>query len=294
MAMTPAAEVDIDTDLVVSLLADQHPDLAGKPVRLVANGWDNALFRLGEDLVVRLPRREAAAHLVENEARWLPVVSRLIPIPTPVPVRSGVASWRYPWSWTVSPWIDGTSALGLSPAERAPLARPLGETLAALHKPAPADAPLNPVRGVDVRSRDAAVRGRLTASASPAARGLEALWAELVDARPWSREPVWVHGDPHPGNVLVRGGHLAALIDFGDVCAGDPATDLAAGWLFFDAEARAEFRAAADARGGYEAADWVRARAWALIMGTAFDAHSDDDPAMAVLAAHTLTQVASD
>jgi aminoglycoside phosphotransferase (APT) family kinase protein len=292
MAMTPAAELDIDSSLVAALLGDQHPDLADEPLRLVANGWDNALFRLGDDLLVRLPRREAAAVLVENEAAWLAGLQPLVPVAIPVPIRTGTPSWRYPWSWTVSPWIEGRSTLGLSPAERGPLAAPLGDALAALHAPAPADAPQNPVRGVDLRSRDATVRGRLTASASPAARGLEALWAELVDARPWSREPVWIHGDPHPGNVLVRDGRLAALIDFGDVCAGDPATDLAAGWLFFEADDRAVFRAAADARRGYEPADWVRARAWALILGTAFDAHSDDDPAMSALAAHTLTQVA--
>lgn len=293
MAMTPAAELDIGATLVASMLADQHPDLADRPLRLVANGWDNTLFRLGDDLVVRLPRREAAAHLIDNEATWLPSVSALVPVPVPVPVRSGAPSWRFPWSWTIFPWLDGRSALHLSVAERAPLAAALGDALSSLHAVAPPDAPHNPVRGVDLRSRDSAVRGRLTASASPTVRGLEALWSELVDARPWSREPVWVHGDPHPGNVLVRDGRLSALIDFGDLCAGDPATDLAAGWLFFDAEARADFRAAADARGRYEAADWVRARAWALIMGSAIDAHSDDDPAMAALAAHTLGQVAA-
>jgi aminoglycoside phosphotransferase (APT) family kinase protein len=292
MATTPSAEFDIDSSLVAALLADQHPDLADEPLRLVANGWDNALFRRGDDLLVRLPRREAAAELVENEAAWLSTLQPLVPVPIPVPVRTGTPSWPYPWSWTISPWIDGLSALGLSAGERGPLAGPLGDALAALHAPAPADAPQNPVRGVDLRSRDAAVRGRLTTSASPAARGLESLWAELVDARPWSGEPVWIHGDPHPGNVLVRDGRLAALIDFGDVCAGDPATDLAAGWLFFHPEDRAAFRAAADARRDYDAADWVRARAWALIMGSAIDAHSDDDPAMAALAAHTLTQVA--
>lgn len=292
MATTPTAELDVDESLVASLLSDQHPDLAGRPLRLVANGWDNTLFRLGDDLLVRLPRRAAAAELVEHEATWLPVLSALVPVPVPVPVRTGTPSWRYPWSWTISRWIDGESALPLSAAQRAPLARPLAEALTALHVPAPADAPHNPVRGVDLRSRDAAVRGRLTASASPAAGGLEALWSDLVDARPWSREPVWVHGDPHPGNVLVRDGRLAALIDFGDVCAGDPATDLAAGWLFFEADAREEFRRAADERGGYDASDWARARAWALVLGTAFDAHSDDDPAMAALAAHALAQVA--
>ena len=292
MAMTPAAEVDIDESLVESLLSDQHPDLVGGEVRLLSNGWDNALFRLGEDLVVRLPRRQAAAQLVEHEAQWLPIVSDLLPIATPVPVRTGRPSWRYPWSWTVSPWIEGGSALGLSPSERGPLARPLAGALAALHVTAPSGAPHNPVRAVDLRSRDAAVRGRLTASASPASPALESLWSELVDARAWTREPVWVHGDPHPGNVLVRDGRLAALIDFGDLSAGDPATDLAAAWLFFEPDARDDFRDAADAAGRYDAADWVRARAWALVLGSALAAHSDDDPAMAALAAHTLTQVA--
>ena len=294
MARTPPAEVDIDADLVTALVADEHPDLADRPVRLLANGWDNALYRLGDDLLVRLPRRAAAAALVENEARWLARVAPLLPVATPAPVRVSAPSWRFPYTWTIVPWIEGDSALGFSAADRSPLASELGTLLAGLHETAPPEAPQNPVRGVDLRLRDVAVRGRLTASASPAAPALEELWTHLVDSKPWRAEPVWLHGDPHPGNVIVRDGRIAALIDFGDMCAGDPATDLAAGWLFFDRDARAEFRAAADGVRAYDDADWARARGWALVLATAFDAHSDDDPAMAALAAHALTQVAVD
>lgn len=291
MARTPEADVAVDDRLVTELLTEQFPDLARLPLRLVANGWDNTLYRLGDDLVVRLPRREASAVLIDHESRWLPELAPLLPVAAPVPVLTGRPTWRYPWSWSVAAWIDGRPAITLSAEQRAPLARPLAEALCALHVPAPADAPHNPVRGVDLRLRDVAVRGRLTSSPSPAAPALEALWTELVDTVPWRREPVWIHGDAHPGNVLVDAGRLVALIDFGDLCAGDPATDLAAGWLFFDAPARTAFRDAADAVGGYDAADWRRARAWALVLATAFDQHSDDDRDMARLAAHTLTQV---
>lgn len=311
MARTPDADVLVDDRLVADLVGEQFPEFADRPLRLQAAGWDNTLYRLGDDLVVRLPRREASAVLIDHEARWLPELAPLLPTAAPVPLRTGRPTWRYPWSWTIAPWIDGRPAIGLSAAERAPIARSLAEALCALHVPAPAEAPHNPVRGVDLRLRDVAVRGRLTSSPSPAAPALEVLWSELVDTVPWRREPVWIHGDAHPGNVLVDdagvtrpdgvgvsvgvgvgvGAALVALIDFGDVCAGDPATDLAAGWLFFDADARAEFRATADAIGGYESADWQRARAWALVLATAFDAHSDDDRDMAALAAHTLTQV---
>ncbi|KQV07116.1 aminoglycoside phosphotransferase family protein [Leifsonia sp. Root112D2] len=295
----PAAELDVHAALVARLVDEQHPDLADK-VTLVANGWDNALFRLGESLSVRLPRREAAAELVLNEQRWLPVLAPQLPRPTPVPVRAGVSTDYYPWAWSITPWFEATAAAELDAAARAPVAAELAEFLVALHTEAPADAPYNPVRGVPLVSRTHAVHDRLAGGSIEHADEIAALWGRLVETPAWSRPPLWLHGDPHPANILLttdasgRPTRLAAVIDFGDVTAGDPATDLAAAWLVFDAEARAAFRSRTDALAAVDDDTWLRARGWALNMGTAIAAFSDDNPRLAAIGAHALEQVLLD
>jgi len=114
----PAAEIDIGDDLVRRLLAEQHPDLAALPLTLVANGWDNAIFRLGGDLAVRLPRRELGADLVVNEQRWLPQLAPRLPLPVPVPLRIGLPNGDYPWNWTVVAWHDGDVAADVAAGGR--------------------------------------------------------------------------------------------------------------------------------------------------------------------------------
>lgn len=111
---TPAAEIDIDADLVDRLVRAQHPDLAG-PLTLVANGWDNVIYRLGSDLSVRLPRREVAVELIVNEQRWLPVLAGYVEVALPVPVRAGVAGEGYPWPWTIAPWFEGRTVAAVPP-----------------------------------------------------------------------------------------------------------------------------------------------------------------------------------
>jgi aminoglycoside phosphotransferase (APT) family kinase protein len=305
---TPAADIHADEALVRALLSDQHPDLLeGRDrVRLVANGWDNRIFRLGDDLAVRLPRRDVAARLVEHEQRWLPFLAPGLPAAVPAPVRAGVPSGRFRWSWSVVRWFEGMDGADATASERTSLAVPLARFVAALHVPAPRtptgalhpDVPLNPVRGVPLASRDRAVRerfrelGRLWDITA-----LGRLWDEALDAPCWAGAPIWLHGDLHPANLLMdsRGG-LAAVLDFGDLTAGDPATDLATAWLTFGPEARAVFRAmVADGSdpeaGAADAATWVRARGWALNMGTALATASDDDPRMHALGTHVLTQL---
>ena len=98
---TPAAEVDIDAALVRGLLAAQRPDLADLPVRVVANGWDNAIARVGDEWMARLPRRAASAGLLAHEQRWLPELAPLLPLPVPVPEFVGAPSDDYPWTWSV-------------------------------------------------------------------------------------------------------------------------------------------------------------------------------------------------
>jgi aminoglycoside phosphotransferase (APT) family kinase protein len=276
----PAAEVDIDDELVRSLLAHQAPALSSLPLRLLANGWDNVLFHLGDELVVRLPRREAAAVLVEHEQRWLPDLAARLPLPIPTPVHSGRPGDGYPWRWSVVPWFEGASALEQPPRDLSATATTLGRFLRALHTPAPVDAPPNPFRGVPLIERSSRVDDALVALADTIdAEGARGLWSRLVDTPPWSGEPVWLHGDLHPGNVVVRDGALAAVVDWGDITSGDPATDLAVGMLFTP-DTRLVFRAAA---GHVDDATWSRARAWAVALGLAYLANSADNPSFAGL-----------
>lgn len=201
MPVTPPAEVDLSEDLVRVLLAEQHPDLADRPVRLVAHGWDNATFHLGDDLAVRLPRRESAARLVEHEQRWLGVLAALCPVPAPV--RTGRASATFGWAWSVVPWFDGLPVADRPVAERTAWASILADALAALHVPAPADAPVNPVRGGALAGRATALRERLDAGhldgIVPDARArADALWRDALAAPAWPGVPLWLHGDDDP------------------------------------------------------------------------------------------------
>ena len=107
---TPAPEIDLDVDLVQSLLREQHPDLVDQELVLFDTGWDNFTFRLGEELALRFPRREAAAQLILNEQRWLPELATHLPIPIPTPLRVGLPSAEYPWHWSVLPWLPGQAA----------------------------------------------------------------------------------------------------------------------------------------------------------------------------------------
>src|SRR5690606_7124066 len=294
MPATPPAEVAVDEHLVRSLLQDQHPDLADLPLQRMSSGWDNTVWRLGTDLAVRLPRRAVAARLVEHEQRWLPELAVLVApvsdVLLPVPVRVGEPTARYPWRWSVVPWVPGRSA-GTVPAEaRRSLADPLARFLRAVHVAAPPHAPANPVRGVPLRDRDATGRQRLAGGTVPRAEEAAALWADLVATPPWAGPPTWLHGDLHPHNLVVsQDGVLAAVVDFGDLTAGDPATDLATAWLTFDAAGRARFRAALAGR--YDDATWRRARGWALSMATAMVTMSDDEPVVRAIGHHALAEV---
>jgi len=272
----PAAEVDVDEELVQALLAAQHPDLAGLPLRLLANGWDNVSYRLGTDLVVRLPRREVAAVLLEHEQRWLPVLAPRLPLPIPAPVRIGRPQGTYPWSWSVVPWLVGESAAVTPLRDPTATAAVLGGFLRALHQPAPGDAPRNPWRGVALAERAPSVYERAKLLAQQVDT-IVALWEGVVRTPPWPGPAVWLHGDLHPGNILVRNGCVSAVLDFGDLTSGDPATDLSVAWMLLPPSARAAFRASSrEASNAIDDDTWMRARGWALALGLVFLAARDD------------------
>lgn len=259
-------EVEIDEALVRALLHEQHPDLSGLALVRHADGWDNLLWRLGDDLLVRLPRRAPAATLTAHEHRWLPELGPRLPLPVPVPVRTGVPGSGFPWSWSVVPWLVGEPAT-VAPVNAAVAARQLGGFLRALHVPAPADAPYNTYRSVPLAARATDLEARLTHVA------WRRVWEDALAADPQSGPPLWVHGDLHPANVLVAGGALAGVIDFGDVCAGDPAVDLAAMWMLLAPTAHDRFAAA---YGPIDDHLRRRARGWAVVFGTLLVAIGSD------------------
>jgi aminoglycoside phosphotransferase (APT) family kinase protein len=289
MANMPSAEVDIDIALVARLLASQFPELTSLPLHSTTGGWDNAVIRLGPHLAVRLPRRAAAVPLAEHEHRWLPAIALRISTPIPAPVHIGRRSELFPWPWSVVPWIAGRSAATVPATERAGMATDLALFIGQMHVPAPPNAPRNPVRGVPLMDRDTAVRERIGVVAQAAE--LHLLWSRLRDTAPWAGPPVWLHGDLHPANLLIRGGRLSGIVDFGDLTAGDPATDLAVAWLAFDANGREKFWSGLPVRYRSDAALRDRAHGWALVMATALAAHSDDNPGMAALGAHAIGEV---
>ena len=282
----PAADVVVDAPLVQALLQEQHPDLAHLVAVKVAEGWDNAIFRLGDGLAVRLPRRAASAQLIEHEQRWLPHLSSRLPVPVSVPLRVGLPGRMFGWAWSVVRWLPGESLLHGASLDPVTTGAMLERFLGALHQPAPVDAPRNPWRGVPLDARTAALQAHLERldGAVDRAAVLD-VWDRALSAPPWPGPPLWLHGDLHPGNLLVSDCRLAGVIDFGDLTSGDPATDLAVRWML-PRSMRGRF--AAWAAGDTPEALRLRARGWALALGLAYLAHSRGDVAMATLGQSTI------
>jgi aminoglycoside phosphotransferase (APT) family kinase protein len=238
----PRAEVATDAAVVGRLLADQHPDLADLRLHRCDAGWDNVMWRLGDELAVRIPRRAAAAPLIGREQRWLPELAPTLPLQVPVPVRIGHPSGTYPWSWSVVPWLDGESGDRATVTDGAVTAERLGSFLRVLHRAAPDDAPFNEWRSGPVASRTDTFEERMAKLAGQVdSRALRRVWRAALESAPHTGPPKWVHGDLHPANILIRDGAVGAVIDFGDLCAGDPAVDLGGAWMLLPPDARPRF-----------------------------------------------------
>jgi aminoglycoside phosphotransferase (APT) family kinase protein len=289
---TPVSEFKIDSALVYSLLSDQHPDLTHLPIRLVDAGWDNAMFRLGDQLSVRLPRRKAAATLIENEQTWLPLLADRLPIPVPTPYRLGKPALDYPWCWSVLPWLPGTSADRDEP--HANQARRFASFLRSLHVPAPLDAPKNAVRGVPLHLRATSVEERmqrLEMKTNSISQKIRNTWNVALNA-PVDVEAKWLHGDLHARNILVESGAIAGIIDWGDMTSGDIATDLASIWMLFDDR---NAREQAISEYAVSEATLQRALGWAILFGVVLlDTGLVDHPRHAAMGERTLRRVSED
>ena len=287
-------EVDSDALLVRRLLAAQFPQWAELSIDSVHSaGTDNALYRLGDDKIVRLPRIQAAAGQVCKEHQWLPRLAPFLTLPIPVPLAKGIPGESYPWHWSVYRWLEGESAAIERIANLCQAAMELAQFIAALQRIDPAGGPPpgvhNSFRGVPLATRDtvtrtaiSALRGTLDVAAATSA------WDAALQASAWNDAPVWIHGDLQPGNLLAQHGRLSAVIDFGCLGIGDPACDLIVAWNLLSAESRDVFRTALQV----DNATWARGRGWALSVGLiALPYYQTTNPILARISRYAIDEV---
>jgi aminoglycoside phosphotransferase (APT) family kinase protein len=288
----PAAEVRIDVALVRRLVAVQFPQWASLAVEPVESaGWDNTIFRLGSGLAVRLPRRRVSAEHVSKEHQWLPVLAPHLPLAVPFPLGHGVPGEGYPWHWTVCPWQTGELAALTRVADMGRAATSLARFITALQAIDPAGGSVHEFRGVSLAAHDHNTR----ASAAVLQHSFDVgpvlgVWDAVLAAPAWAGQPVWMHGDLHPANLLVERGELSAVIDFGLLGVGDPACDLMVAWTYLSDDSRDVFRNAL----AVDDATWSRGRGWALQFGLRAAAYSAGNPVLGDIGRYTLAEVLAD
>ena len=289
--------MEIDEQLARRLVDGQFPQWARLPIRRVEHdGWDNRTFRLGDRMTVRMPSGPWYALQVEKEQRWLPRLAPELPLPIPVPLARGEPGEGYPYPWSVYRWLDGDIAMHAEIADLTGFATAVGGFLAALQRIDAADGPApgehNFFRG-----------GPLTTYADETVEAVAALgdevdgdaamrvWEDALAAR-WDGDPVWFHGDVATGNLLLRDGRLAGVIDFGTSGVGDPSCDVVIAWTLFEGASRDAFRAAL----GVDDATWSRGRGWAIWKALiTLVGHLDaGDTASAALARRDIDRVIAD
>jgi aminoglycoside phosphotransferase (APT) family kinase protein len=290
-------EVETDAGLVRRLLIAQFPHWAELPIDQVPHpGTDHAIYRLGENMSVRLPRIGWATGQVDKDFEWLPRLAPHLPLSIPVPLAKGEPGEGFPWHWSVSPWLEGRAWTDDGVGDLSEAAIELAGFILALQRIDSSGGPLagehNFFRGVPLADRDAAFRQAVPAWGGIVdTRVMLAAWDEALRAPVWDRPAVWVHGDlSRPGNLLVANGHLSAVIDFGCLGVGDPACDVRAAWSLFSGESREAFRAAL----AVDAATWMRARGWALTSAGALPYYRDTNPLIVAEARHAIEEVVAD
>jgi len=258
-------ELEIDEALVRRLLADQLRELADLPLRRVEpSGTVNAIFRLGDELSVRLPRRQGPTKPGSREFEWLPKLAPLLAVDVPTPVAQGRPSDDYPWFWEIHRWVEGETA-PVTEIDAIQAARDLASLVGAMQRIDPAGAPPGP--GIPLAERDQKVRYWLARfDGDPA---VTAVWERALAASPWRGPPVWHHGDLDMRNWLVRDGRISGVIDWGQMGVGDPACDVMVAWKLHSPAARDAFRAALPT----DDATWVRAKGWVLAQAVAILAY---------------------
>jgi aminoglycoside phosphotransferase (APT) family kinase protein len=286
-----ADEVETDADLVRALLRSQHPQWADLPIeRVPSAGTDNAIYQLGDDLAVRLPRIDWAVGNVAKEQRWIPVLAPHLPLPVPLPVAAGAPEDAFPYPWGVVQWLPGELATIDRLDDPIDAARELAEFVRAL-RAVDADGGPNAVRGFPVRKGDEWVRANVAGLQGEVdGDAVLAAWERVLAEPDYDGPPVWFHGDLSYLNLLARAGKLSAVIDWGTCGVGDPAIDTIAAWSLFDADARAAYREAL----GCDDAAWERGKGWVLQGVGGITYYRETNPVLAADKIRSIEAVLSD
>ncbi len=286
----------IDVALVKRLVATQFPQWSDLPVTPVeVEGWDNRTYHLGDDMTVRLPTAEGYTPAVDKEDRWLPFLAPSLPLPVPVPLAKGVPGEGYPYHWSIRRWLDGETARLDRIDDLSDFATAVADFLLALQRIDATGGPMAGAhsfhRGAPPASYDDETRRSLGVLEDRIDTDKAAAVWDAALAAQWHGPPVWFHGDIASGNLLVKDGKLAAVIDFGTSGVGDPACDLVIAWTMFFGDSREAFRSAV----GHDAGTWARARGWALwkaLIGLAVDIDTDEQ--QAGVNRHVIAEVLAD
>jgi len=288
-------EFDIDDALVHRLLAKQMPQWAALPRHAVSPlGTDNVMIRLGDTLAVRMPRTLQASAALTKEQRFLPLLAPHLPLKIPAPIRFGEPDGHYPWPWSVCPWIAGRNP---APGEAdIALAGDLADFVRTLHEidtfGLRSEGPLHSYRADSIHLRDAITRQSIDACDELLDRTQIAnIWDHARRVEDFTGPHVWTHSDLHPGNLVMRSGKLAAVVDWGNLILGDPAIDCIVAWNLLTPATRSTFRIQL----GLDDASWRRGRAWALSIAlVALPYYIHTNQQITAWARYTIRQVADE
>ena len=288
--------ISIDESLVHRLITAQFPQWSHLPIKaLPSAGTNNTLYRLGQKMVVRLPRSEWTSPAIDKEHHWLPRLAPLLPLPLTHPIVKGTPTEGFPWHWSIYQWLEGEDATVAPVVDELQTATDLAEFLLALQQVDSTGAPLfgehNCSRGGPLTVRNSNTRSAIDSLHNIFDADLMLkVWNCSMEAPAWNNPPCWIHGDLILMNLLVQKGQLSAVIDFGYLGVGDPACDLLIAWAF-SAKARDIFRSALSV----DDATWARGRGWALSIGLiAFKGYQDSNPVIARIAKRLIDEALTD
>lgn len=299
--MSEDGQIDIEIDTAIRLLTSQFPHWSDLPIAIIKSaGTDNALFSLGDDMVIRIPRATWATEQVEKEQAWLPKLAPHLPLPIPVPLAQGRPDETFPWNWSVYRWLDGADLHAGRLDDMLQAARDLAGFIKALQRIAPADGPRsgkpNNYRGVALTVLGPTVRRAIGSLESLVDSPIDTdaasrVWDAALQVPVWQDAPVWLHGDLQAGNLLTSNGRISSVIDWGLAGVGDPACDLIVAWNLLAGESRDVFRAAV----AVDEATWARGRGWALYTGlVALPYYLDTNPVIVRSARRVIREVLAD